>query len=121
MDELKPCPFCGYKPELYPFVRDRSKWMIGCENPRCIMNCGDTVNGKGETVLDALPTEEDAIKAWNTRAREQALTDMLDKAYHFMRRPSPKLESSMRGSYCNDRAALYEEIRKLLNQDKPSE
>ena len=53
MDELKPCPFCG--------KRDMSIWCVVSFRVRC-----DWCGVKGEKCS----TEQQAIKAWNTRVSE---------------------------------------------------
>lgn len=50
MSELKPCPFCGGKAELY---YDRNLWSVECSD--CRTQSGVNV------------TEEKVINAWNTR------------------------------------------------------
>lgn len=54
MSELKPCPFCGGKPELIRMGTNRVSMVIGCED------CGATVES-GETVISKR-------SAWNIRA-----------------------------------------------------
>ena len=63
MSELKPCPFCGKQPLLWDttglhnYNSKAPTWDIGCNNEECLIN-----------VYKCLRSEEDAIKAWNTRA-----------------------------------------------------
>lgn len=54
-DELKPCPFCpdGGSPELEQVGDD---WHINCENEKC-----------PATAFVIGSSEQEAIKAWNTR------------------------------------------------------
>jgi hypothetical protein len=62
---LKPCPFCGEKPELRkcPNPAERG-WLV-----RCLCNSGLIC---AETFLQ--PTVETAAAAWNTRAQKQRFT-----------------------------------------------
>lgn len=55
---LKPCPFCGNKAKTYNSTDN--KWGLICSDPTetCILGCG---------TQDIYDTEEEAIKAWNTR------------------------------------------------------
>lgn len=58
-EELKPCPFCGGKPQLYkndPYMDDRRHNRVHCKK------CG--VDGPHDTWF----TLEGVIKLWNTRA-----------------------------------------------------
>ena len=55
MDELKPCPFCGSKAEIYQHGDDYdSPWAVEC------VACFAT--------LWPRKNKEDAIKEWNRRA-----------------------------------------------------
>lgn len=60
--KLKPCPFCGFEPDLededtcYPATRDKSVWGVHC-------TCGS--GGCGASVLGDSKIE--AIQIWNTR------------------------------------------------------
>jgi hypothetical protein len=56
MEELKACPFCGVVPPRV--LRFDDGYMAECLNPKCFFNPSP------ETVL---PTEADAIAAWNSR------------------------------------------------------
>ena len=66
MNELKPCPFCGYQPErnhpdfcypvTHPDATGKQVFRAGCVE--CHGGCGAEVTGW---------TAEEAIKAWNTR------------------------------------------------------
>ena len=57
MNELKPCPFCGRKPELR---RDDDGFSyIVCANDNCYVR------------IDGYLNDNAAIKAWNRRADEQ--------------------------------------------------
>ena len=63
-DILKPCPFCGFKPDrndddcVYPAVRDKSIYQVVCY---------ETGGGCSATVLGSTPT--DAIRNWNKRVK----------------------------------------------------
>lgn len=57
MNELKPCPFCGRKPELRR--NDDGFSYIVCANDNCYVNNNCYVNDNA------------AIKAWNRRVGEQ--------------------------------------------------
>ena len=53
---LKPCPFCGSKPEMLAIKRD--EWVVTCTCDTCAVN--------PET--DSFRSEEEAVSAWNHRA-----------------------------------------------------
>ena len=62
MEELKSCPFCGNNGHID--VCDglgSDSYYPQCGTEKCVGNNG---------WVD-FPTEEEAIKAWNTRAKEQ--------------------------------------------------
>jgi len=50
--ELKPCPFCGEMPEVYPYLEVGNQRLVWCRT------CNTMRYGE---------TEEKAIEAWNTR------------------------------------------------------
>lgn len=60
--DLKPCPFCGFKPDpndddcIYPGDRERTIWQLVCY---------ETGGGCAATVLGS--SVEDVIERWNTR------------------------------------------------------
>ena len=54
--KLKPCPFCGSKPEMLAIKRD--EWVVTCTCDTCAVN--------PET--DSFRSEEEAVSAWNHRA-----------------------------------------------------
>ena len=54
MGELLPCPFCGGEAEM---SASSDGYGVECWNRRCI-----------DMQMDGLPTEAEAIDAWNTRA-----------------------------------------------------
>lgn len=56
MFDLKPCPFCGGKAEIF---RGTTYGLHYLYEPRCI---------KCECALGLFDTEEQAVEAWNTRA-----------------------------------------------------
>lgn len=65
LDKLLPCPFCGKKTELrFSYAGHREDVAVNCDasdenkNKGCGAECGYS------------PTEEEAVKAWNTRAKE---------------------------------------------------
>lgn len=64
-EELKPCPFCGGKGDYYYIMTMRKHW-IGCSNCNC--------------ATDGYDTEEEAIEAWNTRAKDAnyGLADLIE-------------------------------------------
>lgn len=62
--EIKPCPFCNNKGEMYTFF---GMYGIGCSNPKCIV-----YTGYGYKFHN---TEEEAIKAWNTRQSHACYAD----------------------------------------------
>lgn len=59
-EELKPCPFCGGK--AYAWRTDQGLWYADCKEndfSKCIVQPG---------TIDPLPSEQEAIEAWNRRA-----------------------------------------------------
>ena len=54
-NELKSCPFCGSEAEI---TKWHEGYFVECRGHRC----GGTIG--------AYKTEEEAIEAWNTRAKE---------------------------------------------------
>lgn len=76
--ELKPCPFCGcsdvsivnFETSGDPNKRD---WRILCNNDKCMcmVDFVKTVRtAKG--IKDYFPTKEEAIEAWNRRAKDES-------------------------------------------------
>lgn len=59
-DTLKPCPFCGGKPELGSYGKSRN-WIVVCS--------------KCEVETKIYETEHEAVKAWNARPIEDELND----------------------------------------------
>lgn len=57
MNDLKPCPFCGSKPEIR---RYGGKYSAECPNDDCEV--------RPETFLKY--SSDEAVKAWNRRANE---------------------------------------------------
>lgn len=55
ISELKPCPFCGEKAELYKGVTKHGLRYVFC--PSCYATAGDNNE-----------SDEQAVEAWNTRA-----------------------------------------------------
>ena len=67
MAELKPCPFCGWKPEVSTYYEGDKKWYeIECVN-----------SGECEHLpsICGHPSEADAIEAWNRRAQPNTAED----------------------------------------------
>lgn len=66
-NNLKPCPFCGEKEELYienrPCFNSYGKWYVAGV---CCWRCNITLwtHFDKDTIEEA---EADAVKAWNTR------------------------------------------------------
>lgn len=58
MVELKPCPFCGEKAELYKGVTKHGLRYVFC--PSCYATAGDNNE-----------SDEQAVEAWNTRAERR--------------------------------------------------
>ena len=62
MTDLKPCPFCGSKPEWSSHRNYKAAvYYIRCPNPDCM---------SAET--KHYWNEEDAIKAWNRRVEQKS-------------------------------------------------
>lgn len=61
--ELKPCPFCGGKAKTAYAINDYNRWGVYCKECGCTV---DVEDWKG--VED---TEENAIAAWNRRAKNE--------------------------------------------------
>jgi len=58
MTELKPCPFCGAKPQVWK-DKNAAYHRVVCSNTKC---------GLAATLID---TKEAAITAWNTRTNNK--------------------------------------------------
>jgi len=71
MMKLKPCPFCGLKPEL---MRGSSGWYVECLTVDCLI-----VRTPGET------RKSTAIKKWNAQSRTDAkILEVLKKYSHYL-------------------------------------
>lgn len=57
-NKLEHCPFCGGTSLTIDYDIDEGGWYISCDNIRC--NC---------SILQ--DTEEEAIRAWNRRAKDE--------------------------------------------------
>lgn len=72
MTDLKPCPFCGGKAELFDnsrdFTADRKRYYIRCKSPRCAMIIAFEGN------IDKQRT----IKQWNKRAEKKYTIEELE-------------------------------------------
>lgn len=68
MDELKPCPFCGDEAHM---SASSDGYGVTCWNRRCI-----------DMQLEQIPTEAEAIEAWNTRTEQTCHEVMVDKYFH---------------------------------------
>jgi len=69
MKKLKPCPLCGGIPTLQSDFKTESKdacrtAFVKCTQCHCTGSIADSCGGE---------TEEDAIKAWNTRDQSEVL------------------------------------------------
>lgn len=62
--QLKPCPFCGGKAELWMAHGDRTAWIA------CMSKCSVLVSKEYKT-------DAEAIAAWNTRADAPELVTMV--------------------------------------------
>lgn len=65
--ELKPCPFCGLRPDMQFFA---GEWYIGCRHP-------DRVGGTHMVAISSKKSVEDAMRIWNTRWTDDRLEDDL--------------------------------------------
>lgn len=68
-EEFKPCPFCGSEAEFnsYMFPVNPNLVYVLCSNENCIFLKEDT----------PFSSKEEAIKAWNTRAYEAEMQEIL--------------------------------------------
>ncbi len=57
-NEMKPCPFCGGKPELYLYY-DRKSLLIECDE------CGARIFGYRSI--------DEIIEAWNKRTKQKSI------------------------------------------------
>lgn len=67
-DELKPCPFCGNI--RCSVIGDDEAYYVACGSRDCYAALGE-VYDRDAMPEHAFKTQEDAIKAWNTRALKQ--------------------------------------------------
>ena len=71
-EELKPCPFCGNKAELF-CTKGTEDWAVVCQHPEC---------GCNARILYC-DTKEEAIEQWNRRTSDpekQKLVEALEDA-----------------------------------------
>ena len=68
--ELKPCPFCGGKAKTAYAINDYNRWGVYCKHCGCSVEIEDW---KG--VED---TEENAVEAWNRRAKMSKAVLVMD-------------------------------------------
>ena len=73
MSEIKllPCPFCGGEAKTGYAINDYNRWGVICTNCEA---CVEVAEWKG--VAD---TEENAIRAWNTRKPIQEIMERLEE------------------------------------------
>lgn len=64
MNELKPCPFCGYEAEI-------SAWRFDGKATSYVMCRKCAARGEFFFVSPKYASDDRAIKAWNRRAGEQ--------------------------------------------------
>ena len=60
---MKSCPFCGEEATVY-LKQDYSGvkvWSVSCDSENCLLDC---------VWATGFNTEEDAVKAWNTRSEK---------------------------------------------------
>ncbi len=69
-DELKPCPFCGGKAEVF-FNKANELWYVCCYDEYNDFDCC-------EINTTWYSKKEDAIEAWNTRTEPKAITKEQD-------------------------------------------
>lgn len=60
-NKLKPCPFCGKRPQIYKFPKfpKGASWAIQCEYSGMIVSTRH------------MQSKKEAIEAWNRRAGEE--------------------------------------------------
>lgn len=80
-EQLKPCPFCGKKPEI-----------IGYDDEMYQVICRDC-DGTQDTFFDS---PEEAAKAWNTRPIEDELHGKIGKLESENKRLKKKLDEALR-------------------------
>lgn len=66
MSELKPCPFCGGDADWYISTADAMISLLGEPSENNFIQC----DGECGANTAIYKTKEQAIKAWNTRAKE---------------------------------------------------
>ena len=68
MKKLKPCPFCGSKPELWERKCTKTKYTIGCPNIECFLWIPlDVKLRKLHNYGTCYTKKEDLIREWNRR------------------------------------------------------
>ena len=61
-EELKPCPWCNQKPEVYALEEYGNYWwFLRCNTVGCFVQ---------PNIDDGYPTEKAITVAWNTRVKE---------------------------------------------------
>ena len=71
-DELKPCLFCGKKPSIQRSGPGNLVWYIECDSPL-------TENAEHLVSLQCGGTRAEAIAAWNTRKKPNAVQPKKEK------------------------------------------
>lgn len=98
--ELKPCPFCGAK-TVYtaPPAMGKGRWVVECDDCRAEGPASSDNSDAGE---------DEAIAAWNTRAR-------CEEAYRLLRALADETDSM--SWHCNQRAGpALSEARAFLGE-----
>ena len=66
--KLKPCPFCGGEAEIVYALHDYNLWGVRCKNCDASVECSIEED-----------SEENAVKAWNTRKPVDDVLERLEK------------------------------------------
>lgn len=91
--ELKPCPFCGGKPNLRSYSKSRN-WIVFCS--------------KCETETQVYESEQEAVKAWNSRPIEDAQEERIK---HLQKKRVKAIEQNYKNAFDIQKYALKENSR----------
>lgn len=100
MSEIKllPCPFCGGEAKTGYAINDYNRWGVICTNCEA---CVEVAEWKG--VAD---TEENAIRAWNTRKPMQEICERLEELFKYNSEQAD-IYIDGEGAYMREKKEMY--------------
>ena len=109
-DKLKSCPFCRAIPSLVKSSVGVNLYRVLCRDNDCLVLPTFVEEGKAE-----------AIKAWNTRPREDRLVELLKEGEHLFNRALPTESIGSKESLHEmgrDCAIYFKKVNSLLKDLK---